>query len=310
MASSATATNATTLYKPVLTRPSEWPAWYTALKKVAGDRGLSEAVDIKNTNWLPLPKTVFFSYQDFLDHRYPQATPRTNEEKRGLVDNATTQQMQAWRTAATYADVAKPEDTTLKDIIKKLHTLVLISTGEEEAYSEAVRLDINEIKGTLALKDFFKAAGVYDANWKTIVMMEMIKAEMKGSTQQDLPYYAKTFRLICESQLGKATASKSAFPTFNGKPEGDRPTYICPCRPDAAFHKLEKCWALQEVITGKKGRHSTDKDFIQVGDTCLAIEGRGTWVIKKILNGPEGKNTVDLTLKDTAVIQNFHVNVV
>lgn len=51
-------------------------------------------------------------------------------------------------------------------------------------------------------------------------------------------------------------------------------------------------------------------DFTQVGDSCLAIQGRGTWVIKNALNGPKGKNTVDLTLEDTAVIPGFHVNIV
>ncbi|KAK3369510.1 heterokaryon incompatibility protein-domain-containing protein [Lasiosphaeria ovina] len=417
MASSATA--ATTFYKPVLTRPSEWPAWYTALKKVAGDRDLGGAVDINNDNWTPLTKVIISDYEDFLDHRYPQATRRTDEEKRGLADNATAQQMQAWRsfearqlldykaykeqralirevkewirtsTAATYANPAEPEDATLKAIVKKLHSLVSISTEVEverarqayravlkkpnksispakwllqwqKAYSEAVRLDICEIEGTLALKDFARAVGLYDPSWMSIMMMDTVKAELAGSAQKDLPYYANIFKLIYEAQSGK-NSHNSAFATtatFNGKQEGDRPTYTCPCRPDPAFHKPEKCWALQEIITGKKGRYNTPKrrldyareelkkpewndlvqkiksragdeeswpknsvavvvstaalkpgkftpsadDFVQVGDSCLAIQGRGTWVIKNALNGPNGKNTVDLTLQDTAVI--------
>ncbi|KAK0701941.1 hypothetical protein B0T26DRAFT_682033 [Lasiosphaeria miniovina] len=207
MTSSATA--ATTLYKPVLARPSEWPAWYTALEKVAGDRDLGEAIDISNDDWLPLSRVTFSTFEDFLDRRYPLDTPRTAKAKRDLVDNATPQQMQSWRsfeaqklrehkafekqetlireikewirssTAATYANLAEPRNTALKDIVRKLHTLVSISTGEEverareayrsvlrkpgkslspskwllqwqEAYSEAVRLNIDEIKGTLA----------------------------------------------------------------------------------------------------------------------------------------------------------------
>lgn len=265
-------------------------------------------------------RRVLCNYEDFLDRRYSQTPPRTAEEKRNLVDNATTQQIQAWRsfeaqqlrddkafekqgalireikewirasTAATYANLAEPENTTLKDIVKKLHTLVSISTEEEverareayrsalrkpgkslspakwllqwqEAYSEAVRLGIDEIKGTLALKDFFRAAGSYDANLKSTVMMKTVEAELTGSAQQDLPYYTNTFRLICEAQSRK-NSNNSAFATtatFNGKPEGDRPTCKCPCRPNPAFHKPEKCWALQEIITGKKGRYNAPK---------------------------------------------------
>lgn len=318
MASSAAA--ATAAYKPVLTRPSEWPAWYTALKKVAGDRDLGGAVDINNDNWTPLTKVIINDYEDFLDHRYPQAIPRTAEEKRDLVDNATPQQMQAWRsfearqlldnkaykeqralirevkewirtsTAAAYANLAEPEDATLKTIVKKLHTLVSISTEEEverareayravlkkpgkslspakwllqwqEAYSEAVRLDIDKIKGTLALKDFFRAAGSYDTNWKSAMMIKTVEAEISGTTQNDLPYYANTFRMICVAQSGK-NSNNSAFATtatFNGKPEADRPTYTCFCRPDPAFHKPEKCWTLQEIIRGKRGRYNPPK---------------------------------------------------
>ncbi|KAK0701931.1 hypothetical protein B0T26DRAFT_757903 [Lasiosphaeria miniovina] len=244
MASVAT----TTAYNPILTRPSDWPAWYNSLKRVANDRELLDAVDINNDG-LPPPKVLPYSFEDFLGRRYPQATPRTAIELRDLADNATIQQMQSWRsfeseqrekknsyereidlvrevkewirtnTAATYMNLAESDRATLKDIIRKLHSL---------------------------------AAGTYNANWMNTVVMKSAEAELKGSEQEDLPYYANTFRLVCEVEPSR---SNSAFSTFNGKPEGDRPTYTCPCRPDAAFHKPEKCWGLREVITEKKGKH-------------------------------------------------------
>ncbi|KAK3374286.1 hypothetical protein B0T24DRAFT_704599 [Lasiosphaeria ovina] len=218
----STTASSTTAYKPTLTRPSDWPAWYSALTKVANDRRPSEAVDINNNSWLPLPEVILDTFEDFLDARYPQVTPRTDEEKRDLLDNATTQQMQIWRsfeakqlrdvkdvekqqdkicevkewirssTAATFANLAELKDSTLQDIVRNLHALVSISTAEEverarenyrailkkpgkslspsmwllqwqEAYNEAARLDVQEIKGALALKDFLRAVGSYDS---------------------------------------------------------------------------------------------------------------------------------------------------
>ncbi|KAK3364917.1 hypothetical protein B0T24DRAFT_670433 [Lasiosphaeria ovina] len=229
MASSITA--ATTLYKPVLARPSEWTAWYTTLKKVAGDRDLGGAVDINNDNWTPLTKMQAwpsFEARQLLDNK-------AYKEQRALI-----REVREWirtSTAATYANLAEPEDATLKIIVKKLHTLKpgkSLSPAKwllqwQEAYSEAVRLDIDEIKGTLVLKDFIRAAGSYDTNWKSTIMIKTVEAEISGTTQQDLPYYANMFRVTCVAQSGK-NSNNSAFATtatFNGKPEGDRPTYTC-----------------------------------------------------------------------------------
>ncbi|KAK0706404.1 hypothetical protein B0T26DRAFT_806186 [Lasiosphaeria miniovina] len=343
----------TTAYKPTLTRPSDWPAWYNSLKKVANDRELLDTVDINNNDWLPLIKQMQ-SWRSFESERREK---KSYEREIDLV-----REVKEWirtNTAATYMNLAESDRATLKDIV-----------CSQEARKVVVTRQV-----ALAV------AGTYNANWMNTVVMKSAEAELKGS-EQDLPYYANAFRLVCEVEPSR---SNSAFSTFNGKPEGDRPTYTCPCRPDAAFHKPEKeegqapdlaekarlCpGAVEEALVERPGREdqerhhrreerlvktatmitminalnygphplsrsvifdtgasihvvnskamlvpgtftpSTGDDSVQVGDSHLAIDGRGTWVIKKILNGPEGKNTLDLTLSNVAVITGFHVNIV
>jgi hypothetical protein len=42
----------------------------------------------------------------------------------------------------------------------------------------------------------------------------------------------------------------------------------------------------------------------------LLIIGRGTRVLKGLVNGARGKGTEDLTLIDVAVVEGFYVNIV
>jgi hypothetical protein len=116
----------------------------------------------------------------------------------------------------------------------------------------ALRLDVQEVKGILAVKDFVRAAGKYETGWEESALMRIEAAELAGLPGEDVQYYANLFRLRLKARPSKQNGS--LFPTFNGKPEPERQTYECPCRPDPAFHKPEKCWLLQEIVTGKKGR--------------------------------------------------------
>ncbi|KAG6310524.1 hypothetical protein E4U44_005418 [Claviceps purpurea] len=51
-------------------------------------------------------------------------------------------------------------------------------------------------------------------------------------------------------------------------------------------------------------------DCLKAGTTSFPIYGRGTRIIKNILNGNNGPCTEDLVLNDVAVVRGFHVNIV
>ena len=51
-------------------------------------------------------------------------------------------------------------------------------------------------------------------------------------------------------------------------------------------------------------------EHVQAGSSSLPIIGRGTRVLKGLLNGARGEGTEDLTLTDVAVVEGFYVNIV
>ncbi|KAG5931243.1 hypothetical protein E4U59_000472, partial [Claviceps monticola] len=51
-------------------------------------------------------------------------------------------------------------------------------------------------------------------------------------------------------------------------------------------------------------------DYLEAGTTTFPIVGRGTRIIKNILNGTRGPCTEDLVLNDVAIVRGFHVNIV
>ncbi|KAG6208858.1 hypothetical protein E4U34_007759, partial [Claviceps purpurea] len=55
---------------------------------------------------------------------------------------------------------------------------------------------------------------------------------------------------------------------------------------------------------------SDESDYLEAATTSFKISGRGTRVIKNILNGVNGEKSEDLTLLDVAVVEGFHVNIV
>ncbi|TIC91628.1 Retrovirus-related Pol polyprotein from transposon TNT 1-94 [Colletotrichum higginsianum] len=54
---------------------------------------------------------------------------------------------------------------------------------------------------------------------------------------------------------------------------------------------------------------STSDDYVEVGTSSLPVSGRGTRIIKGVVNGPRGAATEDLTLTNVAVVEGFHVNI-
>ncbi|KAK4171455.1 hypothetical protein QBC36DRAFT_144738, partial [Triangularia setosa] len=51
-------------------------------------------------------------------------------------------------------------------------------------------------------------------------------------------------------------------------------------------------------------------DWISVGDSTIQVYGRGKRIMERLCHGPNGHNTLDLTLEDVAFIPNFHVNII
>ncbi|KAK0706757.1 hypothetical protein B0T26DRAFT_756217 [Lasiosphaeria miniovina] len=278
MASSAAATTATTLYKPVLTRLSEWLAWYAALKKVDGDRKLGEAVDINNTTWLPLPELIFYDLN----------------------------------TSSIIANL-KPHLASLKksDIVRKLHTLVSMSKGEEverarEAYTCPYRPDaaFHKPEKCWALQEVITGKkGRHNVPKKRL---DYAREELKKPKWKEL---AQKIRKVSTTEEGEGWPKNfvAAIFTVNAVNYGPHPL-----SQSIIFDIGASIYVVNSKALLKPGTFtpSTDEDFIQVGDSYLAIEGRGTWFIKNALNGPNGMNTVDLTLEDMAVIAGFHVNIV
>ncbi|KAK1622134.1 hypothetical protein BDP81DRAFT_400485 [Colletotrichum phormii] len=55
---------------------------------------------------------------------------------------------------------------------------------------------------------------------------------------------------------------------------------------------------------------SGDDDYVESGTTTLPVTGRGTRIMRGVLDGPNGKGTADLTLTNVAYVEGFHVNIV
>jgi len=51
-------------------------------------------------------------------------------------------------------------------------------------------------------------------------------------------------------------------------------------------------------------------DCVEAGTQSFLIFGKGTRRIRSILNGERGERTEDLILRDVAVVERFHVNIV
>ncbi|KAG5987008.1 hypothetical protein E4U52_007991 [Claviceps spartinae] len=77
---------------------------------------------------------------------------------------------------------------------------------------------------------------------------------------------------------------------------------------------LDNCGAMHVVNDRNKlekgtFRETTD-DYLEAGTTSFPISGRGTRIIRNVINGNDGHNTKDLILHDVAVVEGFHVNIV
>lgn len=51
-------------------------------------------------------------------------------------------------------------------------------------------------------------------------------------------------------------------------------------------------------------------EVVEAGTTSFPIAGRGTRVLKNVLNGARGPNTEDLVLSNVVVVEGFHVNII
>ncbi|KAK3897366.1 hypothetical protein C8A05DRAFT_39082 [Staphylotrichum tortipilum] len=78
---------------------------------------------------------------------------------------------------------------------------------------------------------------------------------------------------------------------------------------------LDNCGALH-VVNDKSCLlpgtfvEAEEGDRAEAGTTDFPILGRGTWLLKNVLRGPDGPNTADLELTNVAVVENFHVNII
>jgi hypothetical protein len=51
-------------------------------------------------------------------------------------------------------------------------------------------------------------------------------------------------------------------------------------------------------------------EHVEAGLSSLSIIGRGTRVLKGLLDGAYGEGTEDLTLTDVAIVEGFYVNII
>jgi hypothetical protein len=51
-------------------------------------------------------------------------------------------------------------------------------------------------------------------------------------------------------------------------------------------------------------------DYVEAGTTVIPITGRGTCIIRNIINGDQGPRTQDLILYNVVVVEGFYVNIV
>lgn len=51
-------------------------------------------------------------------------------------------------------------------------------------------------------------------------------------------------------------------------------------------------------------------EVVEAGTTFFLIAGKGTRVLKNVLNGVQGLNIEDLVLKDVVLVEGFHVNII
>ena len=53
-----------------------------------------------------------------------------------------------------------------------------------------------------------------------------------------------------------------------------------------------------------------DNNIVQVGSSSFPILGRKERVLKKVLNSLNGKNIMDLKLKNIVVVKGFYINII
>jgi hypothetical protein len=66
----------------------------------------------------------------------------------------------------------------------------------------------------------------------------------------------------------------------------------------------------KDLIEQGSFRRADPGDMVECGSSSLPITGYGVRVLKNCLNGPNGPASEDLVLKNVAVIEGFHVNIV
>jgi hypothetical protein len=74
----------------------------------------------------------------------------------------------------------------------------------------------------------------------------------------------------------------------------------------AALHLVNS----KELLVEGSFQKSTRLETVEAGTQAFPISGKGTRMIKGLINGPRGARTEDLTLHNVVVVEGFHVNII
>jgi hypothetical protein len=66
----------------------------------------------------------------------------------------------------------------------------------------------------------------------------------------------------------------------------------------------------KELIDPRTFVKAKINDYVEAGMTVIPITGRGTCMIRNIVNSDQGPRTQDLILHDIVVVEGFYMNIV
>ena len=118
----------------------------------------------------------------------------------------------------------------------------------ENMYSDALEVELPEVKGNQVCFDFLQAASSYDPQWCTATSA-ILRSEIRTGKSIDLADIIDQFQeqiIINETNpYTRASHSHSSFATFRGNSSSPRPKPKCPCGKE---HYLNLCFYLNKRI--------------------------------------------------------------
>ncbi|KAG6234006.1 hypothetical protein E4U26_007869 [Claviceps purpurea] len=182
-------------------------------------------------------------------------------------------------------------------------------------YQKGISQDILEVKGPNAIRDFLRAVGAH--------LEQHQQPEAEGPKWEHLGSRIRKdgWKLPAQSA---PTSSGSTYPgnlsAATLDPKLWIPTTFTNFKASSGTHALfnstlyDNCGALHVVNSRDRlvpGSFvpSDGSDYLEAATTSFKISGRGTRVMKNILNGINVEKSEDLALLDVAVVEGFHVNI-